>query len=987
MRPNNIVSLAFWAILSRETVAISITTTNDASTLAAAIFNSPGVTVNSASFVGAAAAAGTFTNGPFGIGSGAILTSGTAAGALVGGNTFVNNGASGSADWCGANTFDGSILMVNVNVDAGYTGVLVNFILGSEDAGQVADRVGIWLDGTQYAKDASGNQITSLSNYIRSPIYITKPNDDMSYAAASPPLIFSIPASPGQHTMVFAMCDTTDHDYDSGLLVNARGCAADCPASIAINYVTTTTTVAATESLGTQTIKASYTTSGTFIVRVAAPTTTSESSTSSTESSTSSTETESSTSSTENFPSSTESSPSSTETESSASSVETESSTVSTESETASTSSDFESTVSAEPSTASAEPSTTDSSSTDISTTYDSSSDPTVTPTPTSSSSEEPEPSFWTETDDMTSTTSSSQEFSTETASDSQTETSTTESLTETPTESASESSSDAVSTITASDSTTESVASTSTDPQETPTASPESTESPTSSTESSTYITEDPSLEPSSSQTPTVTSEIATESQSSKSQTESAESPTTSSEVPISSTSTSAESETASFEPSPLIPTSSSETSTPSPPYTNSTSDQSPETPTPSGSTEPGLPPQPTLPPFTNGTTTSGGQTPGSETSTATPVSSSPAAASNLPTIGGYQYVGCLTPDVSAGFLFFNEVLTADDMTTAQCVSLAGEHPYIGLFNTSCYVADTLEATEFIPNGRCDLPCPGDPGLFCGGLINPPLASGLEKRGEAFLDRRAVPYGILLTIYALPGAVPEPPAFPPTTSGFEFSSTTTTTTVSTSPVTPPSSEAGLPTLLPDGTSTTTSTISSGVLPPVTGIATTIITVTYTTVCPTNPASLVLTETCVTLPYYPCQRCANHGIPTVEMITTAVNCMACGHNGEDRVTLTVPKAGASASPAAAVDGADGLPDVTAPRQDQGGGGAQPTRQGEQAGTALPPGAVPAPAETEKAVATGLVNSPGASTVVTAVGSRSSVCWVMVAAFVGFMGML
>lgn len=134
MRPNTVISLVLFALLSPESAAITITTTNDAATLAAAIFNGAGITVSSASYVGATTGAGTFTDGPFGIGSGAILTSGAAAGALVGGNTLVQNGASGS-QFCGAGTtFDGSILTANVNVEAGYNGVLVNFILGSADA-------------------------------------------------------------------------------------------------------------------------------------------------------------------------------------------------------------------------------------------------------------------------------------------------------------------------------------------------------------------------------------------------------------------------------------------------------------------------------------------------------------------------------------------------------------------------------------------------------------------------------------------------------------------------------------------------------------------------------------------------------------------------------------------------------------------------------------------------------------------------------------
>lgn len=86
--------------------AISITASNDPTTLAEAIFNGLGVTVVGATYQGATNAAGTFTDGPFGIGSGGILTTGNAPDALPGGNDYVNNGAAGSATYCGPSSFN-----------------------------------------------------------------------------------------------------------------------------------------------------------------------------------------------------------------------------------------------------------------------------------------------------------------------------------------------------------------------------------------------------------------------------------------------------------------------------------------------------------------------------------------------------------------------------------------------------------------------------------------------------------------------------------------------------------------------------------------------------------------------------------------------------------------------------------------------------------------------------------------------------------------
>lgn len=128
---------AIWALLLSPGSGINIVTTNDGTVLANAVISGPGVTVVSGSFTGSSVAAGTFTNGPFGIGSGIILTSGSAAGALPGGDTQVANGVGGSNDYCGSNSYDGAILMVNLNIDTGFNGILVQLIIASVEDGYV----------------------------------------------------------------------------------------------------------------------------------------------------------------------------------------------------------------------------------------------------------------------------------------------------------------------------------------------------------------------------------------------------------------------------------------------------------------------------------------------------------------------------------------------------------------------------------------------------------------------------------------------------------------------------------------------------------------------------------------------------------------------------------------------------------------------------------------------------------------------------------
>jgi hypothetical protein len=70
----------------------------------------------------------------------------------------------------------------------------------------------------------------------------------------------------------------------------------------------------------------------------------------------------------------------------------------------------------------------------------------------------------------------------------------------------------------------------------------------------------------------------------------------------------------------------------------------------------------------------------------------------------------------------------------------------------------------------------------------------------------------------------------------------------------------------------------------VTSVVTTVV---FTTVCPTDPASLIVTEVCSTIFYEDCG-CDSQVVPEVPMTTTLASCHACGPDGGDTVTLIVP---------------------------------------------------------------------------------------------------
>ncbi|EKJ70335.1 hypothetical protein FPSE_09552 [Fusarium pseudograminearum CS3096] len=264
------LQLAALSVLLPVSDAFSVTTTNDANSLANAILGQ-GITLLQASFSGAAISSGSFSDGPFGIGSGAILTSGSAVGALPNGDHYVNNGAPGSDTYCGPNTFNAALLTVDFFLNPTYSGIRVEFIFASEEEGGSADPMGIFIGGTQYAKDNDGQRITATNRYILRPLAITPPNSVTSYPGSSPPLLVDILTS-GAQTMVIAICDQGDSEWDSAVLIKAEGCV-DCDTDMRLAYVTTTTTLDAGEVPYTSTITASGTVSGTIEIGVLAATT------------------------------------------------------------------------------------------------------------------------------------------------------------------------------------------------------------------------------------------------------------------------------------------------------------------------------------------------------------------------------------------------------------------------------------------------------------------------------------------------------------------------------------------------------------------------------------------------------------------------------------------------------------------------------------------------------------------------------------------
>ncbi|KAI8711820.1 hypothetical protein NCS52_01446300 [Fusarium sp. LHS14.1] len=850
----SIGTLTLWATLVHRAFGFGVTANNDANVLANALFSGPGITIVSASFTGAAASSGTFVDGPFGIGTGAILTTGTAVGALPNGDHYVNNGQPGSSTYCGPNTFNAAILSVDVIVDVGYNGIDFEYIMASEEEGGSSDPVGIFVGGTAYARDPDGNPLTATSPWLAQPLVIVPPNSVTSYPGSSPPFLRSVLVT-GAQTVVVAICDKGDSEWDSGLLIKARACSTDCDDDVRLAYVTTTVT---TTTTGTSTQTASGTVSGTIIVSVTAETTTT-----------------------------------------------TAEETTTTVAETTTTAEETTTTTEAETTTTTAETTTEETTTTTAETTTETTTSEETTTTTTEESTTTLETTIETTTSVETTTETSIELTTTETTTNDET-TSTEETTTETTSDQSRE-----TTTSLTTESVTSSEPSTSLESSETLSTESSDTTSqvPTTSVESSS-ITLDPSSSDITTQESTsesISTEISTALQLSSDESSSTETlPSTDAELP---TVLSVESSTTESKQSPPATTETPSTTDPE----ESTSEVTPpessslEEPTTSDSMFTVLP---TLAPPSESTSTepidaSSAETPSPESSvsetvitviplppsasSAVETSTEAAAASNLPLIEAYEFVGCLGS--RQGYPTFSELLTDPEMTTSRCVELAAGRKYVGLYFRSCYVADELTDTGFVQNGQCDLPCPGDPGLFCGGNV---------------VDRhRAVAADRLLTLYALTQTVDSSSievissTSEPLIPSFIAPSLSPTSTDDIVPIDIPSSISP-----PDETSANDLPIAfptQGPSPPkgytfnstqtVDAIyASTVTTVVYQTINPLDPEYLTVTEVTITLGYYPCGRCAVQPIPPVEMTTIVEPCKACGWQGANSITLTIPKA-------------------------------------------------------------------------------------------------
>ena len=239
--PVVIISTAL-CLTVQTALGLNVTSTSDANTLANTILGS-GITLNSASFSGAAIATGTFTGGAasgLGIDTGIILTTGNAqiaVGPNNSGSAGVDNGAPGSAllDQLVPGYTSQNAAILTLNFTTGTSGGLYfNYVFGSEEYNewvgtQFNDVFGFFLDGSAVANNialipgtATPVAINNVNNGANSAYYRdnTDAHLNLQYDGLTTVLQASVAnLAAGSHTIQIAIADSGDGIYDSGVFI------------------------------------------------------------------------------------------------------------------------------------------------------------------------------------------------------------------------------------------------------------------------------------------------------------------------------------------------------------------------------------------------------------------------------------------------------------------------------------------------------------------------------------------------------------------------------------------------------------------------------------------------------------------------------------------------------------------------------------------------------------------------------------------------
>ena len=245
-------ALSVLVLGSAQASALSVVPTNDASLLTNALLGSgQAITILNVSYSGAAAASGTYSDGPLASGSGALFTTGAATGSLPPNNapnTTTSNNLGGDplcdAMIPGFMSFDATKLTITFELASGFTGISFKSVFGSEEYPEYVntaynDVYGAYLDGTQVAFDANGAPITINGPFFNSANVVVPPANGTEYDGSTDLLTTLATTAPGIHTLTLVICDAGDRNYDSGVFITGlNGCVGnDCTGTLPCDVI------------------------------------------------------------------------------------------------------------------------------------------------------------------------------------------------------------------------------------------------------------------------------------------------------------------------------------------------------------------------------------------------------------------------------------------------------------------------------------------------------------------------------------------------------------------------------------------------------------------------------------------------------------------------------------------------------------------------------------------------------------------------------
>ncbi len=200
--------------------ALTVTPTDAATTLASALVAHPHATVSGSDFSGHHAAAGTFDEGPLGLSSGVVLTTGLAVSALPPSDsdaTSSDHGSSG-AGVCeallGGQGFDPVSFRVELAAPTPYDGIAVPLVFGSDEypasLGRLPnDRGALYLNGQELA-------VWDAADFSTGSVY--GGDTELEYDAALSQVVYATLES-GVNVLEVVLCDGGDGAIDSALFV------------------------------------------------------------------------------------------------------------------------------------------------------------------------------------------------------------------------------------------------------------------------------------------------------------------------------------------------------------------------------------------------------------------------------------------------------------------------------------------------------------------------------------------------------------------------------------------------------------------------------------------------------------------------------------------------------------------------------------------------------------------------------------------------